>query len=207
VKSLVAIAGLLALSASAAAQTSFDEHFALAKQGKLGQREVLFAKQCGVERASATITYGRSLDENWTFKRVASVGSGRNDAEMDYLGNAEMWSIDGKPKLLNIWFLIMDTGNTTNEMFCLDQSGRVLTQESLNIYEPVDGSNGGWRHLRIKNFAATGKVQISTNTFVDKSGTPIAAPKLDRDDLAEANAGSSPDLAKDIIAKLSRRTK
>jgi len=204
---ILVIGCTLSLAPIAIAQTTFDYHFALAKQGKLGAREALFAKQCGVDRASASITYGRSLDEKWTFKRVPSVGKGRQDAEMDYLGNAEMWSVNSKPRLLNIWFLIMDIGTSNNEMFCLDESGRVLTQESLNIYEPLDGSSGSWRHLRSGSFSATGKVSILTNTFVNRTGLPIAAPKLDRDDLADANAVSSPDLAKDIIAKLSQRTK
>jgi hypothetical protein len=204
---ILVIGCVLLLAPMANAQTSFDQHFALAKHGKLGQREALFAKECGVDRSSATIVYVRSLDERWTFKRVTSVGRGRSDAEMDYLGNAEVWSVGGKPRLLNIWFLIMDTGNSNNELFCLDQNERVTTQESLNIYEPIDGSSGGWRHLRIKNFSADRKERVVMSAFVDASGSRIATPKLDRDDLAEANSGSSPDLAKDIIARLSRRTK
>lgn len=192
---------------SAVAQTSFDEHFTLAKQGKLGSREIAFAKQCGVDRASSTITYGRSVDEAWTFKRVSSVGNGRNDAEMDYLGNAELWSVNGKPRLINVWFLIMDTGNSSNEMFCLDATGRVITQESLNVYEPVDGSGVNWRHLVVQSIPFTGKPYILRDEYLDLSGSHIAPPKLDKDDLAEANGRSSPDLAKDLIAKISRRTK
>jgi hypothetical protein len=207
VRRLIVVAALLVLSGVAVAQNSFDEHFALAKQGKLGLRETRFAKDCDVERASSTIKFARSLDERWTFKRVASVGNGRDDAEMDYLGNAEMWSVEGKPRLLNIWFLIMDTGNSTNEMYCLDQKGRVITQESFSLYEPVDGSSGGWRHLLIKSFTTDGKERTLTSAFVDGSGLQIAASNLDPGDLSAATTGSSPDLAKDVIAKISQRTK
>src|SRR5580700_5422623 len=90
---ILVIGFVLSLVPLAVAQTSFDEHFALAKQGKFGPREALFAKECGVDRSSATIVYGRSLDERWTFRRVTSVGKGRSDAEMDYLGDAEVWNV------------------------------------------------------------------------------------------------------------------
>jgi hypothetical protein len=191
----------------AAAQTSFDEHFSLAKQGKLGPREMEFAKLCNVERSAVKIVYERSVDENWTFKPVPSVGSGRYDAEMDYLRNAELWILSGRPRLISVWFLIMDTGNTSNEMFCLDESGRVVTQESLNIYEPNDGSAGGWRHLTIRSLPLGEKPRILTDAFLNAAGHRIEKPKLNKDDFAEANAHVSPDLAKDLIAKISLRTK
>ena len=201
----ILVIGLLATSVSMTAQISFDEHFALAKQGKLGAREAAFTKNCGVDRASSTVTYGRSLDENWTFKRVSSVGNGRDDAEMDFLGNVEIWSVEGKARFLNVWFLIMDTGNSSNEMFCLDENGHVLTQESLNVYEPVDGSNGGWRRLRVVSFPETAKTRVLKSVFLNDAGAQITAPKLSKDDLEESNGHSSPDLAQDLVAKVSRR--
>jgi hypothetical protein len=101
----------------------------------------------------------------------------------------------------------MDTANTTNEMFCLDQSGRVITQESLNIYEPVDGSAGGWRHLTIRELPKGDKQRIVTDVFLDITGQRVVKPKLSRDDLDESNASVSPQLAKDLIAKISPRKK
>jgi hypothetical protein len=125
---------------------------------------------------------------------------------MDYLGNAELWSIDGKPRLLNVWFLIMDVGSSWNEIFCMDKNGRVLTQELLNVYEPVDGTGGSWRHLAIESYPTTGGPQILTSKYLDNSGNPVAAPKLDKDNLAEANRAFSPGLAKEIIARIARKT-
>jgi hypothetical protein len=198
-QAVVCVASLA--SASALAQTSFDEHYALAKRSGLGPREAAFAKQCGVERAASRISYGRSFDEGWTFKPMASVGKGRADAEMDFLGNAELWSVAGKPRLLNAWFLVMDVGNSSNVIFCLDENGRVTSQETLNVHEPVDGTGDGWRHLHIKSFPSSGKPQTLTNEYLDKAGNPIAAPKLDKDDIAEANRKASSDLARDIIRR------
>ncbi len=179
----ILVIGLLAVPVSMAAQTSFDEHFALAKQGKLGAREAAFTKQCGVDRISSTVTYGRSNDERWTFKPVSSIGNGRDDAEMDFLGNVEIWSVRGKARFLNVWFLIMDTGHSHNEMFCLDEDGHILTQESLNVYEPVDGPSGGWRRLRLVSFPGTGKAHVVKSMFLNKAGEQITAPKLSNDDL------------------------
>ena len=201
----ILVIGLLATSVSLTAQISFDEHFALAKQGKLGAREAAFTKNCGVGRASSTVTYGRSLDEKWTFKPVSSVGNGRDDAEMDFLGNVEIWSVEGNARFLNVWFLIMDTGHSSNEMFCLDEVGHVLMQESLNVYEPVDGSNGGWRRLRVVSFPGTAKAQVLTSVFLNNAGAQITAPKLSKDDLEDSSAHSSPDLAQDLIAKVLQR--
>ncbi len=201
------LTGMLAISTVAFSQTSFDQHFALAKQGKLGAREAAFAMQCGVERKTSAITYGRSLDENWTFKRVSTVGKGRADAEMDFIGNAEIWSVSDKPRLLNVWFLIMDTGNSWNELFCLDENGRVVTQESLNVYEPVDDSPGGWRRLKVTSFLGNAKPRVVKDLFLDKAGKPIPTPKLSKYELEESNGRSSADLAQDLIAKLSRKGK
>src|ERR1700722_15973918 len=103
----ILVIGLLAISVSMTAQISFDEHFALAKQGKLGAREAMFTKNCGVDRAYSTVTYGRSLDEKWTFKPVGSVGKGRDDAEMDFLGNVEIWSVEGKARFLKLGFFLI----------------------------------------------------------------------------------------------------
>jgi hypothetical protein len=201
----ILVIGLLSTPVAMTAQTSFDEHFAFAKQGKLGEREAAFTKNCGVDRASSMVTHGRSLDENWTFKHVSSVGNGRDDAEMDFLGNAEIWSVGGKPRFLNVWFLIMDTGNSNNEMFCVDQDGHVLMQESLNVYEPVDGSKGGWRRLRVVSYPGTAKAHVLKNVFLNEAGAQITAPQLSKDDLEESNGHSSPDLAKDLIVKVSQR--
>jgi hypothetical protein len=101
----------------------------------------------------------------------------------------------------------MDTGNTSNEIFCLDESGRVITQESLNIYDPVDRSAGGWRHLVMRRLTNGKQSSILTDVFLDGEGKRIAKPKLDEDDLSESNAHSSPDLASDLIAKISPRKK
>ncbi len=203
----LSVAVLFLFSVLAAAQTSFDEHFQLAKQGKLGQREEAFAKQCGVQRSSATITYGESLDEGWDFKRTSSVGRGREDAAMDYFGTAEMWSVAGKPRLLNLWFLVMDVGRSNNEMFCLDDNGRVVAQESLGIVEPVDGDGDSWIHLRRTTFLPDGRKHAVTSSFLSKTGAQIASPKLSPDDFSEAMAGSDPSLAEDVVKKLSSRVR
>jgi len=103
-------------------QISFDEHFQLAKHGRLGKRESAFSAKCGVDAKSATVRYGESVDQTWTFRPRSTIGRGRMDAEMDFFGQAELWRVDGQPRLLNVWMLIMDTGQSRNEMFCLDGS-------------------------------------------------------------------------------------
>jgi len=181
VKAIVIAVALLALAGSASAQTSFDEHYALAKAGKLGTRETAFAKLCGVDHSMATITYGYSVDEGFNLKPIATV-PGTDLAQIDNFGTAEVWSVDGKPRLLNVWNMIMDTGNYQNDFFCLDANGKVTAEETLNTYEPPDAPAKAWRHLERVTFAADGKKTVVKSIFVSKTGATVMPLKLDKDD-------------------------
>jgi hypothetical protein len=100
--------------------------------------------------------------------------------------------------------LIMDTGDTNNEMFCLDEFGHVTSQESLNAYEPVDGQGTGWRYIQQIKFLTPSNRVVLHGQFVNEAGTPIPAPKLDKEDMQVAKVSLSPSLAHDVIAQLSR---
>jgi len=175
------LAVVIVMSASASAQTSFDEHYTLAKSGKFGARESAFAKLCGVDRATAKVTYGYSVDEGFNLKPSATL-PGTDLAQIDNFGTAEVWSVDGKPRLLNVWNMIMDTGNYQNDFFCLDATGKVTAEETLNTYEPPDAPAKAWRHLERVTFAADGKKTVVKSIFVTKTGTTAMPPKLDKDD-------------------------
>ena len=180
-KAIVIAGVLLALAGSASAQISFDEHYAQAKAGKPGARETAFAKLCGVDRSAAKVTYGYSVDEGFNLKPIATV-PGTDLAQIDNFGTAELWSVDGKPRLLNVWNMIMDTGNYQNDFFCLDANGKVTAEETLNTYEPPDSPSKAWRHLERVTFAADGKKTVIKSVFVSKTGATIAPLKLGKDD-------------------------
>jgi hypothetical protein len=98
--------------------------------------------------------------------------------------------------------LIMDTGNTNNEMFCLDDAGKVTGQESLNEFEPVDGKGEGWRYIKQTRFDSAGKRISIQGTFVNDAGESVPQPQLDKDDLKAATRSLSPDLARDVITQV-----
>ena len=173
---------LLALRGSAVAQMSFDEHYKLAKADKLGAREADFAKTCGVDRSTAKISYGYSVDEGFNLKPTPTV-PGTDLAQIDNFGTAEIWSVDGKPRLLNVWNMIMDTGNYQNDFFCLDANGKVTAEEALNTYEPPGSPSKYWRHVELVTFDAAGKKAVVSSKFVTKLGATMVAPKLNKDDM------------------------
>ena len=198
------VTGFLISSVPLFAQTSFDDYFAVAKLGKSPNREQSFTSACGLSRSNASLVYSVSTEnEGWKWRPKSSLGHGRDDAQTDFYGTAVVWKIDGKPRFVNVWILIMDTGNTNNEMFCLDEQGRVTAQESLNSFEPVDGSVGGWRYIQQTNFLASGRKRVVQGNFVDKAGHSIATPTLGKEDMQNARVSLAPALAHDVIAQLS----
>ena len=197
---------VMVVSACAAAQMSFDEHYSLAKQGKLGARETAFAKLCGVDRSTAKVTYGYSVDEGFNLKQIATV-PGTDLAQIDNFGTAELWSVDGKPRLLNVWNMIMDTGNYQNDFFCLDANGKVTAEETLNTYEPPGAPTKEWRHLERVTFAADGKKTVIKSIFVSKTGATVMPLKLDKDDKFMAMDMMSPDNVPAMLKQMTGGTK
>ena len=205
-KATLIVIALLALAGSASAQISFDEHYTLAKAGKLGARETAFAKLCGVDRAASTVSYGYSVDEGFNLKPIATV-PGTDLAQIDNFGTAELWSVDGKPRLLNVWNMIMDTGNYQNDFFCLDANGKVTAEETLNTYEPPGAPTKEWRHLERVTFAADGKKTVIKSIFVSKTGATVMPLKLDKDDKFMAMDMMSPDNVPAMLKQMTGGTK
>jgi len=202
---LVAVA-LLGLAGSASAQMSFDEHYKLATDGKLGAREAAFAKLCGVDRSSAKISYGYSVDEGFNLKPIATV-PGTDLAQIDNFGTAELWSVDGKPRLLNVWNMIMDTGNYQNDFFCLDANGKVTAEETLNTNEPPGSPSKYWRHLELVTFAVDGKKTIVKSVFVSSTGATVMPLKLGKDEMFMAKDMMMVENVPQMIQQISGGTK
>jgi hypothetical protein len=196
--------GFLLPSLSLFGQTSFEEYFAVAKQGKVTEREARLASQCGVKREEAKIVYGFTSDENWTWHKKKSLGHGLEDAEMDYYGSAAMWVVNGKPRFIDVWMLITDEGDTYNEMFCLDEDGHVKLQESLTRQDPTEDENKESIYLQRKSFQPTGQSNVQWAHFVDESGHAVAPPKLDMGEMVDAKATLGSSLAQELIRKLFR---
>ena len=197
---------VLLVSVTALAQTSFDDHFGFARRGTLGPREANFAKSCGVTRGYATILYGESVGEGWDVHRTASVGNGRNDAEIDSFGTAELWLQAGKARLLNVWILVMDEGVENNELFCLDESGHVMLQQSLNSFQPVDGTTRGWTHLTTAGVGRDGRRHVLQTSFVNAKGAAIAQPRLGREELSTIRMMDL-DVAYETVHKLTSKAR
>jgi hypothetical protein len=196
------------LSAGAAlGQTSFDEYFAANKNHQLNAREAAFLQTCGVQRGDARIVYGLSTEgEDYRFHQTPGLLRGRNEAQTDFFGSAEAWNVNGKPRFLSVWMLIMDIGSETNEMFCLDENGKVTLQESLNASYVTDTGNGNadWIYVQRVSFDAAGKKKLVHSGYLHADGSPAVPPKLTREETDSSRATSGKSLANDVIAQLLR---
>jgi hypothetical protein len=202
---MLATALLALLNVVALGQTSFDEHFAASKKQELGARESAFLQACGVKRSDVQIVYGLSTEsEEYKFHQTSDLLRGRSEAQTDFFGSAEVWKVKGKPRFLNVWLLIMDIGSETNEMFCLDESGKVTQQETLNSSYDVEGGKADWIYVRRFSFDAAGSKTVVRSGYLHKDGTPSAVPKMSREEIDSSRGSSNASLANDVIAELSR---
>ena len=202
---LVAAALLIFSGAAALGQTSFDEYFAANKRRQVGAREAAFAEACGVKRSEAQIVYGLSTElEGYKLHRTPGLLKGREEAQTDFFGSAEEWKLDGKPRLINVWTLVMDEGAESNELFCLDERGNVTLQESLSALDGEVSGTTGWIYVQRVSWDAARKQRLVRGGYVHKDGSPAVAPKLSREEAAESKDSAGKDLARDVIAALAR---
>ena len=196
---------LLSLCVPALSQTSFDQYFKANKQHQLGTRQANFVQACGLKQSDAQVFYGLSTEiEGFKFRRTPSLLQGRNEAETDFFGSAELWKIDGKPRFVSAWMLVMDVGSESNEMFCLDGNGSVTLEESLNALDAEVSGGAGWMYVERASYGADGTRKLVRSGYVHADGTRAATPKLKREDAEASKAGFDKSLASDVIAQLSR---
>ena len=103
------------------------------------------------------------------------------EADSDFFASAEVWKEDGKPRLVVLWSLELDTGSQIRAMACVGTDGKPSSMHVTNWSIPVDGSTGGWIHEQIETFDPSGKVLSKQGYFVDWKGNRTSAPKLDED--------------------------
>jgi hypothetical protein len=198
-------AAFLTLTSVALGQTSFEQYFAANKNHRHGVREVDFLQMCGVKRSDEQIIYGLSTEnEGFKFHRTRGLLQGSAEARTDFFGSAEEWKVNDKPRFINVWILIMDVGFEGNEMFCLDDSGKVTLQESLNASDAEVSGSTGWIYLQRFSFDAVGKRKVIRSGYVHKNGLSAAAPKLNREDTDASKRASDTGLAANVTSELSQ---
>lgn len=189
----------------ASAQTSFDQYFAANKAHRIGQREAAFLKACGVNRDEAQVLYGLSTEnEGFKFHRTSSLLRGREEAQTDFFGSAEVWKVNSHPRFINAWLLTMDVGSESNEMFCLDENGEITLQESLNGMDGEVSGSSSWIYVQRFAFGTAGKKQKVSSGYVRSDGSSAPVPKLDSDDAQVSKVSLDAELARDVIEQLSR---
>lgn len=188
-RALAVFIATMAVCCCAGAQVSFAEHYALASQGKLGQREAAFAKQCGVDTSTATLTYGISTDGGFNIVKTNKLAN-TDQAVLDQFGSAQMWSVGGKPRMLNVWFMFVKSGYNDNEMICITPSGHMSLQETLTTDQPAGAPASKFIFVGRYRFPTNNKRVFVSSGYLDSAGKPIPTPKLSTAELQEIGSSS-----------------
>jgi hypothetical protein len=188
------------LSGYAGAQQSFDQYISHVKTNTTNAVEGDFLHECGVDATMSDHVFGVDRDGKW--KRLKNLNRGRYEAETDFLNTAEIRLVDGKPRMLNAWFLIMDEGQESNALICLSPEGVIRFTRAVTTIAPVDGTGNEWTYVQLRLFDANGKVTSKESYFADKKNHRVATPKLSKDDLSIL--GWNPDhiLVSDVLSPL-----
>ncbi|MES2220060.1 MAG: hypothetical protein V4587_03740 [Acidobacteriota bacterium] len=157
----------------------FDIYIASVKQHKPTARISQFAKGCGVSLSTLTPVYGMGANSQgvqWELSH--NLPSDVYNKESDYLATAEVWQRHRVPRVVDLWFT--DAESEDEELFCLDQSGRVISLTDIQWSLPAEGA-GWWFYKRSLGFGPTGEVVSRKSQFFDLVGNPIPPPKLSRE--------------------------
>jgi len=77
-------------------------------------------------------------------------------------------------------------------------------QKSLNVFQPVDGTPGGWIYKRLTSFSEKGVRTVLSESFLDKSANNVKTPKLNDEDLSDAKVIYELEFAQDVIREISK---
>jgi hypothetical protein len=154
----------------------FDTYIASVKQHRPTARISQFAKGCDISLSTLTPVYGMGVNSHgvqWELSH--NLPRDVYNKESDYLATAEVWKLHRVPRVVDFWFT--DAESEDEEMFCLDQNGRVISLTDIQWSLPSDGV-GWWFYKRSQTFNPIGKLVGQTSHFFNWNGNPIPAPQL-----------------------------
>jgi hypothetical protein len=169
----------------AAAQQSFSSYVSHQRNQTVDRIERQFLTDCGVSSAGEerVLAINRTSAEGpGKWERRKTLSRGNWEAESDFFDTAEVRLVAGKPRALNLWFLVMDIGQEFNALICLSETGTIRFARAVTEMTPVDGSGPGWTYVQVRHFDNNGNVKDTSSYFADKDDRHVSRPKLDRDD-------------------------
>ena len=103
------------------------------------------------------------------------------DTESDYFSSSEVWTKDGKARVIVLWSLALDVGSEVRTMACMNDAGKPSKLQVTNWSFPVNGENPEWIHQQSETFDDSGKLVLKQGHFEDSQGRHVGRPKLDED--------------------------
>jgi hypothetical protein len=199
----------LAVGIPCAAQQEFDHYVRLQKDGTVDAVELSFLAQCGVpENAEKVFAVNHPSDDGAShWHRRTNLLRGRDEAEMDLFGTAEIRLVDGKPRALNYWSLVMDIGQEWNALVCLDEKGVTRFARAVTMTTPVDGTGKGWTYIQLRRFEYSGKAIATDSYFADRLDHRVARPKLSADEASDLGWNPEGEIAWDVLKSLGLQSK
>jgi hypothetical protein len=176
---MIGLALLLAMFQGSATDDPFNSYLNSVKEHRASSELASFVSDCGYDWNEADPIYAVSKGNKWVPSR--SLAKAANETESDFFSSAEVWTKDGKARVIVLWSLELDVGSEIRTMACISNDGRPRKLQVTNWSFPVDREGLKWTHQQYKTFDKADKVVLNQGHFEDSGGRQIARPKLDED--------------------------
>ncbi len=172
------IALLVIASSLCFSQDPFDGYIASVKKGKTDAEFARFVKECGAPTTELPI-YAVSVGGGW--KIVRDLPKAVYDTESDLLTTAELIKGTKRTRALNLWSLDSTVGYEQNTFLCFESDRHVRFLLAKTYSLPVEGMGDWWCFREKRSYDGSGHLISKKGSFFDKTGSPIAKPELDKD--------------------------
>jgi hypothetical protein len=176
---LIGLTLLLAALQGPATDDPFNSYLNSIKEHRTPPGFASFASECGFDAKSANPIYAVRVDKRWVLSR--NLAKAIDDIESDFFSSSEVWTKEGKARVIILWSLELDVGSEVRTMACVNDAGKPSKLHVTNWSFPVNGGKPDWIHQQSETFDQTGKLVSKEGHFEDLNGEHIRPPKLDID--------------------------
>jgi hypothetical protein len=157
----------------------FDSYLNSIKEHRTAPGFASFAGECGFDAKNANPIYAVRVGERWVPSR--NLAKALDDVNSDFFSSSEVWTNDGKARVIVLWSLELDVGSEVRTMVCMNDAGKPSKLHVTNWSFPVNGGKPDWIHQQSETFDQTGKLVLKEGHFEDSQGRHIGPPKLAED--------------------------
>jgi hypothetical protein len=173
---MIGLTLLLAMFQGTATDDPFNSYLNSVKEHRTPPGFASFASECGFDARNVNPIYAVHVGERWVPSR--NLAKALHDVNSDFFSSSEVWTKDGKARVIVWWSLELDVGSQVRTMACLNDAGKPSKLRVTNWSFPVNGGKPDWVHQQSETFDQTGKLILKEGHFEDLNGEHISPPKL-----------------------------